>query len=377
MEHFDRQNKKKVIWFTNIPSPYRVDFFEQLGKRINLTVVFEKAASDERDSSWKNYSFNNFTGIILNGKKIATDKAFDKKIFDYLKQTDKYDYIIISNPMTVSGVISVHYLRRHNLPFIIETDGGFPGDGNGVIEKVKKYVISSAKYLFSTSDIHDKYYIKYGATKEQIFRYPFSSISVTNIVSEKQLFEEKLRAKSKLELTNKKVIISVAQFIPRKGIDLLLKSAINFSDDVVYLILGGEPTIEYQQIIKQNNLSNIIFPGFISKSEIELYYFAADIFILPTREDIWGLVINEAMAYGLPIITTDKCLAGVELIENGVNGFVIPTENVDEITNKTRSLLSHKDLINKIFKNNILKAKEYTIEKMVDWHEEFFKNKRE
>ena len=50
---------------------------------------------------------------------------------------------------------------------------------------------------------------------------------------------------------------------------------------------------------------------------------------MPTREDIWGLVINEAMAYGLPIITTDNCLAGLELIKNEENGYIIPVNNTE------------------------------------------------
>ena len=48
---------KKILWLTNIPSPYRVAFFNELGKQCSLTVLFEKASSDVRDDDWKNYSF--------------------------------------------------------------------------------------------------------------------------------------------------------------------------------------------------------------------------------------------------------------------------------------------------------------------------------
>lgn len=56
---------------------------------------------------------------------------------------------------------------------------------------------------------------------------------------------------------------------------------------------------------------------------------AADIFVHPTREDIWGLVVNEAMAKGLPVITTDRCVAGLELIKNESVGRIVPVENID------------------------------------------------
>ena len=55
----------KVLWLTNIPSPYRVDFFNELGKQCELTVLFEKQASDERDDSWKKFNTDYFMPVFL------------------------------------------------------------------------------------------------------------------------------------------------------------------------------------------------------------------------------------------------------------------------------------------------------------------------
>ena len=79
------------------------------------------------------------------------------------------------------------------------------------------------------------------------------------------------------------------------------------------------------------NLNNVHFIDFKNKDTLKEYYHVADVFVLPTREDIWGLVINEALAYGLPVITTDKCMAGLEMIENGKNGYIIPVNDVKKI----------------------------------------------
>ena len=65
----------RILFITNVPSPYRVDFFNELGKSCELTVLFEKSFSAERDDSWKQQNFINFNGIILKGKSIGTDKA--------------------------------------------------------------------------------------------------------------------------------------------------------------------------------------------------------------------------------------------------------------------------------------------------------------
>ena len=91
-------------------------------------------------------------------------------------------------------------------------------------------------------------------------------------------------------------------------------------------------------------------------------------FVFPTREDIWGLVVNEAMANGLPIITTDKCVAGLELIEDGENGYIVPVENVDMLARKITFLLQNDSLRKIMAQKSLEYIKRYTIENMVVAH---------
>ena len=99
-------------------------------------------------------------------------------------------------------------------------------------------------------------------------------------------------------------------------------------------------------------------------------YAAADLFVLPTREDIWGLVINEAMAYGLPVITTDRCVAGLELVEEGVNGSIVPVEDAAALAGKMKELLSSD--LEKMGTASLKKIRAYTIENMAKAHVAFF-----
>lgn len=125
----------------------------------------------------------------------------------------------------------------------------------------------------------------------------------------------KLFIKKELNITEDIVILFSGQFIPRKGIDILLKGSTNLPENVGVYIVGGKPCLEYLSLVDELQLKNIHFIDFKTPIELSNYYQAADIYVLPTREDIWGLVINEAMAYGLPVITTTNCLSGTELIE--------------------------------------------------------------
>lgn len=102
------------------------------------------------------------------------------------------------------------------------------------------------------------------------------------------------------------------------------------------------------------------------KETIFKYYRASDIFILPTREDVWGLVVNEAMACGLPVISTDMCLGATELIESKINGEIVPVDNEEELIKAMQwGLFCDRK---KIGVNNIKKIQEYTYENVVDKH---------
>ena len=107
-----------------------------------------------------------------------------------------------------------------------------------------------------------------------------------------------------------------------------------------------------------------------TKKELSEYYKAADIFVLPTREDIWGLVINEAMAYGLPVVTTNKCVSGVELVKDYKNGFIINVDDVKQLAYAINLILSDDILREKMSKESLKTIDKYTIENMC-----FFKKK--
>jgi glycosyltransferase involved in cell wall biosynthesis len=93
---------------------------------------------------------------------------------------------------------------------------------------------------------------------------------------------------------------------------------------------------------------------------------ASDLFVLPTREDIWGLVINEAMTQGLPVITTDNCMAGLEMIKD--KNCIVPVGNSVKLSESINYLLSDPEQLKKIGENNLNTIKEYSIEKMAFAH---------
>lgn len=362
----------KILYMVNVPSPYMVNYFNELGKYCELTVLFDKATSTERDDSWKEYNFKNFKGIILKGVSTDVDAAFCPSVIKYLKK-DAYDYIFISNMATPTGIIAIEYLRWKKIDYFLESEGGFAKDGKGFKEKIKKHIMSGAKLYFSTTPIGDEYFLTYGATKDKLVKYPFTSIYEKDILKKAPSVEEKIVLRNKLKMQEEKIIISVGRFIPLKGFDVLLRAFSGLDNNAGLYIVGGEkPTDEYVQIINELKIKNVHFIPFKLTEELNKYYEASDIFVLPTRSDVWGLVINEAMAKGLPIITTDHCIAGTEMIDG--NGYVIPVDDEKILHKKMKELLLDDAKRNEMSEKSLSRIHEYTFEKMAKIHMDFLMN---
>lgn len=360
----------KILWLTNIPSPYRVNFFNELGKYCDLTVLFEKKSSDERDDSWRNFNINNFKAIFLKGKSVGVAEALCFEVIKYIDNS--YDHIVVTNFSDSTGIIAIVYMKFKGISYEIESDGGFAGTGKGIQEKIKKWLLSSAKLYFSTAKEHDKYYMTYGAKKEEIVRYPFTSLFKKDILKYPVDENIKKNLREEFKIREEKVVLAVGQFIYRKGFDVLIKAASLLPSEVGIYIVGGEPTEEYIQLKEKYNLKNVHFCGFMETKELENYYILSDIFVHPTREDIWGLVINEAMAKGLPVITTDRCVAGLELITDDSIGQIILVGDAYKLASAISKQI--KNISNERSNLILSKIKEFTVEQMAQVHINAFIN---
>ncbi len=363
----------KILYLTNIPSPYRVDFFNELGKYCELTVLYVRDKANDRDEKWEYDNNIRYKKILLRGLKIRNDDAFCPSVIKYLKH-NFYDVIVVGTYSSSTAMLAIDFMKLHKIPFVLNCDGGFSKKDSKIKFKIKKHYISAAKAWLSTGNKTNQYLHYYGAKKEGIFIYPFASQfqyeQLINVISE----NEKKLIRNDIDIKENRVLITVGQFIYRKGFDLLLESARHITHDVGIYIIGGEASIEANSFVKEYGLENVHFVGFKTKEELSRYYKAADLFVLPTREDIWGLVINEAMGYALPIITTNRCIAGLELVRNDINGYIIPINDVTKLSNKITELLINDELRKSMSDESLEIIRKYTIENMALKHIEIFRD---
>lgn len=154
-----------------------------------------------------------------------------------------------------------------------------------------------------------------------------------------------LKTEKKADLS-KKNIISVGRSEPEKGFDLLIKvwSKIeNVRKDWTLNIYGdGKLHRELQQLITENKLTNIHLCGYAE--DVEEKYLEASIFALSSRYEGFGLVLIEAQAKGLPCVSFNCKEGPGEIIDDGVNGFLIEEGNIDQYVEKLLMLMDDLEL---------------------------------
>lgn len=366
----------KILFLTNVPSPYRVEFFSRLGKFIDLTVIYELRAASNRDPSWRAIGTEiTYKEIYLESTRVISDGGISTKVFSYLN--GDYDFIIVGTHGTPTAKLAIMYMRLKGIPYILNIDGMLScdlDDKNWLNKKLRKWLFLGAMAYFTSGYDTDEYVRRLGI-QGSFYHYHFSSISEKDVL-ESCNFASKDKVKSRLGIKEQHLLICVARFIPIKGIDILLRvfNKIN-RKDIGLVLVGGEKNV-YENILREFTESvqeRLYFPGFMGKEKLMEYYSAADIFVLPTHHDEWGLVVNEAMGMGLPVITTDKCGAGLEIIKNGENGFVIHDNDERELKNKIEYLIDNKEVREYMRRKNIEVAHKYTIEAMVEDHINHFK----
>ena len=345
----------KVLMFQHLPAPYLVEFLNGIGKYIELTVIFKEKRNKEREDSWLDYNFLHFKAYFLpENNRISFLNGILKDKYDLYWNCD------YSNPYSI--YLTFRFKLKHTT-VLMHADGGIaiPRNYDFLISKV----MNMADYFASSGKVCDRYYDYYHVPKDKRLYYRFTSQNQEDITNNQLMFENRNIYRNELGLNDEIVVFSVGQMIPRKGYDILAKACKYLNSKVKIIIAGGYPEDNVKQIIEENHITNMKFIGFKKKDELAKYFAASDIFVLPTRYDIWGLVINESMSFGLPIISTDKCAAADELINIFDNGIIVPIEDEKQLAKAIDTLANDKNLRLRYGKNSLNGIKDYTIENMI------------
>lgn len=362
----------RVMFLTNIPSPYRVAFWNMLGTKCDLTVVFESV--NEKNRQWEVESGTNFKSVFLKGFSVATQFHINYGIIRHIKRF-KYDVIVISGYAAPTDMMAIDYLLRKDMPFIFSADGGFKKTGgNPLIRDIQRHFISNATLYMSSGTMCDEYFLSHGVDSNKIRHYNFSSIVKADLNAPISLPARENSLKRKYGLKDK-IVISVGQFIHRKGFDILLDIWGHMkAQDISLLLVGGGPDEKlYRRMIKECDLKNVVIVDFLPKAKLFELYRISNLFAFPTRYDIWGLTLGEAMVCGLPVISSPCAAAAYDLVVEGKNGYMENLDNPIAWARRIEEMIYDDELCKSFGAESLRMMQDYTIEHMADDYHAVFK----
>lgn len=352
----------RVLYLTNIEVPYRVRFFNELAKHCDLTVLYERGASSNRDSAWAGSEKRAFRAQFLRGISVGNENAFSLGIFKWI--FGGYDAIVVgcfNSPVQLLAILMMRLFRR---PFFINSDGEAFLSGSGLKAKLKRFLLSGAKGYFAAGEQSAKTMSE--ALKREVTPYYFSSLS-----------DGEVECNAQKTCKRENVLLVVGQYFDYKGMDVALAAA-KKDPSIRYRFVGmGKRTEQFLAEQLPQPLANVEVVPFLQKQELERAYQTCAAVVLPSRQECWGLVINEAASFGTPIVSTWGSGAAVEFLGEAYPQLLAQPGDPEDLYAKIRTFRAMDGEERTAYSRYLLqKSKAYSIEKGVAAHMSGFQTQK-
>ena len=197
---------------------------------------------------------------------------------------------------------------------------------------------------------------------EQVFAKPFLVPSLKALLHYSETEAPQLDSSLK-----RPIFLFVGQIIPRKGLKSLLEACLilkqqGYEDYTLMIVGDGEQRSELETFVQESDLEEqVSWVGKVPYRLLGAYFQFADVFVFPTYDDIWGMVLTEAMAFGKPVICS-KGAGSVEMVAEGENGFVFDLEHPEELVECMRKFLEKPEIIAAMSKKSMQIMTQHTPE---------------
>ncbi|MFQ5964079.1 MAG: glycosyltransferase family 4 protein [Candidatus Scalinduaceae bacterium] len=302
-----------------------------------------------------NYKFlqNYFPRIFANGSWFLFNPGIIMEIFK-----EHYDAVLIHGYVSPTNWLAFLAAGLTGTPIIFRGEThllNYRAGWKGVFKKIILHQLFKRISSFLTiGTLNGEYYRHYGVSDRKLFLAPYAVDNDYFSKRYQELHSRRDRLKKELGITPEQpVILYASKMIQRKKAMDLLKAFEKIQERIdVSLVFVGDgverPVLEARA--KDHNIRNVHFVGFKNQTELPDYYVIADVFVLPSTDEPWGLIINEVMNFNLPIITTDQVGASPDLVKDGENGFVYPVGDIERLASCLLKLIQSPELMEKMGK---------------------------
>ena len=367
---------RRLVILTEIIAPYRIPVFNVLARRagLDLHVIF-LAETDETLRQWRVYKNEIcFSHQILPSWRWRAGKnsfLINRGLWSALNKVSP-QVIICGGYNYAASWEALLWARRHEVAFVLwsESNSQDARGGQAWVESLKAYFLRHCDRFVVPGKASFEYLRSLGSPEASILTAPnavdntFFAIQAENARAHPTEFREKLELPSRF-------ILFVGRLVTEKGVFDLIEAYAKLESGLrseVGLVFAGNGVSreELAQQAKRISPATVCFPGFAQREDLAGLYALAETLVLPTHSDPWGLVVNEAMACGLPIIVSSVAGCSADLVEDGWNGYVVPPRDSEKFSVAIDSLLRQPELKRQMSSHSSERIRNYSPEACAD-----------
>jgi glycosyltransferase involved in cell wall biosynthesis len=279
------------------------------------------------------YSFDNYENEEQWWTCLFPDKSYEEISISEIRDTfisklDEInpDIVIGGSIVFFAGALGIRWAKNNRKKFIMFDDAK-PSQvrRSYIVRTIKNTIIRQVDALWLPSADYDEAYLEL-VQKDALLFHGYNCI-------DNQLF--RFKEKKQMNFTT---IICVARLVPIKNIGNLLRAwkiiERNRPDYKLVIIGDGPEFVNLNELTLRLDLKTTVYLGAVNNSDLPTYFYNSAAFVLPSLSESWGLVVNEAMAAGLPLLLSNRINASVTLLKEGENGFEFDSQKVSNIAQK-------------------------------------------
>ena len=349
---------RRLVIITEIISPYRIPLFNALAQHpgVDLHVIF-LGETDPNLREWRVYRDEiTFSFQVLRSwrKRIGRYNALlNARILSALKKSHP-EAILCGGYSYVASWEALWWARKHDVPFLLWSESHRQDQRRQLapVEFLKRQFLrrcsgfvvpgrSALDYLKTQSVGDQPTFIAPNAVDNKLFA-----------VGADRARKHATARREHLKLPPRYYLF-VGRLVREKGIFELLKAYAKLDtrmrQQIGLVIVGDGPCrLQLQEVAAGVSPGTVVFPGFVHREELVDYYGLAEAFVLPTYTDTWGMVVNEAMACGLPVIVSQLAGCTADLVQEGCNGILVQSKDVASLEAAMKRIGGDAELIRRM-----------------------------
>jgi glycosyltransferase involved in cell wall biosynthesis len=290
-----------------------------------------------------------------------------------LKRIDGWnpDAILVYGWKFKSHLKVIRYFRN-KIPVWFRGDSTLLDDKRNIKNIFKniwlKWIYRHIDLAYYTGANNERYFLNYGLKSNQLKEAHHAVENERFQNTDRRYSAKALRRRDELNIAPGSVVFLYAgKLSPKKGVYILLNAFKELANEQAHLLIVGNGPLENKLKTSYDSLNNVTFIDFQNQSVMPVVYQMCDVFVLPSfgPGESWGLAVNEAMASGKPVIVSDRCGCAIDLVDNGVNGYLFKAGNSDELSSKMKSMIENKNQIASFGKESLSKIIKFSFQEFV------------